>query len=97
MFTTALGPNPEPGLRTPKPFEQGIHNLVDGIKACVEAGLSDSTDPFADALVVWSALHGYAGLRANLLSVPWLDDERTLSHLVADLAHLLRTPPGGEL
>ncbi|SDP41866.1 TetR/AcrR family transcriptional regulator [Actinacidiphila guanduensis] len=97
LFTTTLGPSPKPGLRTPKPFQwesqsgaRLFHNLVSGIQGCIDAGLSDSADAFADALAVWSALHGYAGLRANLLSVPWPEDERTLTHLVGDLAHLRR-------
>jgi AcrR family transcriptional regulator len=102
LFTTALGPAPEPGLRTPKPFQPEtmsgarlFHNLVEGIQACVDAELSDSEDAFTDALMVWSALHGYAGLRANLLSIPWPDGEKTLARLVADLAHLRRTPSAG--
>jgi AcrR family transcriptional regulator len=99
LFTTAVGPAPKPGLRTPKPFQPEtmsgarlFHNLVDGIQACVDAGLSDSTDAFTDALMLWSALHGYAGLRANLLSVPWPEDGHTVSRLVTDLAHLRSAP-----
>ncbi|SDN16171.1 TetR/AcrR family transcriptional regulator [Actinacidiphila guanduensis] len=103
LFTTALGPSQKSGLRTPKPSqwesESGarlFHNLVDGIQACVDTGFSDSSDAFTSALMVWSALHGYAGLRANLLSVPWPDEEKTLAQLVADLAHLHRTSAIGQ-
>ncbi|MGY1741219.1 MULTISPECIES: TetR/AcrR family transcriptional regulator [unclassified Blastococcus] len=39
--------------------------LVDGVAACVAAGRSDSTDPAADAALLWTALHGAVALRAG--------------------------------
>lgn len=47
--------------------------LVDSIADCAAAGRSDSQDPFADAAVLWSAMHGQASLRQNLPDFPWPD------------------------
>jgi AcrR family transcriptional regulator len=70
--------------------QRRVDNLFHGIEACVEQGASDSEDPFADALAVWSALHGYATLRANLQTVPWPHEEQAVPHLVTGLARLRR-------
>ncbi|MFE2727990.1 TetR/AcrR family transcriptional regulator [Kitasatospora sp. NPDC059327] len=45
--------------------------LVDNLDARVRAGRSSSTDPFADAVTVWTALHGQVTLRADLPDFPW--------------------------
>src|ERR1700761_3988651 len=45
--------------------------LVNGIQACVEAGVSASEDSLADATAVWAALHGTVTLRTALPGFPW--------------------------
>ncbi|MEV4614690.1 TetR/AcrR family transcriptional regulator [Kitasatospora sp. NPDC049258] len=45
--------------------------LVHSLEACVRAGRSASTDPFADAVALWTALHGQVTLRAALPDFPW--------------------------
>ncbi|WP_327676246.1 TetR/AcrR family transcriptional regulator [Kitasatospora sp. NBC_00458] len=45
--------------------------LVDSVDACVRAGRSSSTDPFGDAVALWTALHGQVTLRADLPGFPW--------------------------
>lgn len=67
------------------PFE----TLVRGITDCIEAGASASTDPRADAAAVWSALHGYAGLRAAIPGFPWPAHEEMLSRIVRGLARIV--------
>ncbi|MDP9869207.1 MULTISPECIES: TetR/AcrR family transcriptional regulator [Streptosporangium] len=56
------------------PGRQGLdafRTLVDNLDACVRAGRSSSTDPFADAVTLWTALHGQVTLRADLPDFPW--------------------------
>ncbi|MFI9329477.1 TetR-like C-terminal domain-containing protein [Kitasatospora sp. NPDC052868] len=55
------------------PGRQGLDAfqiLVDNLDACVRAGRSSSTDPFADAVTIWAALHGQVTLRADP-GFPW--------------------------
>jgi hypothetical protein len=50
----------------------------------VAAGRSASTDPFRDAVQIWTALHGRVLLRCNLPDFPWPDDD-TVAELVRRL------------
>ena len=45
--------------------------LVQAIEECAAAGVSASTDAFADATAVWAALHGTVTLRSALPGFPW--------------------------
>jgi AcrR family transcriptional regulator len=45
--------------------------LVAALRDCAAAGQCVSSDPDADALMVWAALHGYALLRASWPSLGW--------------------------
>jgi AcrR family transcriptional regulator len=76
---------PGPPEGGPNPFEA----LVDGITDCVSEGTSASTDPRRDATAVWSALHGYAGLRASIPSFPWPPEPDLLGRIVAGLARIV--------
>lgn len=62
--------------------------LVDGIAACVAAGRSASTDPEADATLVWTALHGVVTLRSAGPELPWPDLGEQLTALVGRLVRL---------
>lgn len=42
-----------------------LQTLVDSIAVCKESGRSTSTDPYDDALAVWSAIHGLTTLRSS--------------------------------
>jgi AcrR family transcriptional regulator len=64
--------------------------LVNGIAACAEAGRSDSTDPFLDAVALWTALHGYATLRSDSPNFPWPPHEAILEALIAGLGRTSR-------
>jgi hypothetical protein len=50
---------------------EAFSKLVDGIAACVQAGVSASTDVVADGTAVWVALHGAVTLRTALPRFPW--------------------------
>lgn len=75
----------EPAPGEAEPFEV----LVGGITDCVNAGRSASTDPWADACAVWSALHGYAGLRASIPEFPWPAHQEMLERIVRGLARIV--------
>jgi AcrR family transcriptional regulator len=54
-----------------------FHTLVDGVAACIAAGVARPGDPFSIATDIWSALHGAASLRRATLGFPWppLEDQ----------------------
>jgi AcrR family transcriptional regulator len=67
---------PEPAGRPAEHQLDAFQILVDGIAACVAAGRSASTDPFRDAVMVWTHMHGLVSLRQFAPGFPWppLDD-----------------------
>ncbi|MER7275889.1 TetR/AcrR family transcriptional regulator [Dactylosporangium sp. NPDC000244] len=56
--------------------------LVDGLKACVAAGRSGSTDPFADASTLWTSLHGAVVMRQFVPGFPLPPLDKTVDDLV---------------
>jgi AcrR family transcriptional regulator len=86
-----------PGLEPPPqfPFESlppvggdGFALLVGGIRECVEAGVSSSSDVFGDATAIWVALHGTVSLWTNICGGPWPGDHDFVRRLVMVLAHI---------
>jgi AcrR family transcriptional regulator len=63
--------------------------LVSGVAGCASAGRSTSTDPFFDAVALWSALHGFATLRTNLRHFPWPDDDAMVEALIDRMARII--------
>ncbi|MEU1040931.1 TetR/AcrR family transcriptional regulator [Streptomyces sp. NPDC005907] len=68
---------------------QAFQTLVDNLHACVEVGSSASTDPFADAVALWTALHGQVSLRAALPAFPWPPTD-TVEQMVLRLARITK-------
>jgi AcrR family transcriptional regulator len=66
--------------------------LVDALAACVAAGRSASTDPFADAAEIWSALHGAAALRLGASAFPWPPIEHSVRLLVYRIGLIIQEP-----
>jgi uncharacterized protein len=64
------------------PASAAFRTLVKAVDACIQAGVSASTDAFGDAVCVWGALHGYAIVHANLTKFPWPDGNFVLDHLI---------------
>lgn len=84
-------PDPEDGTPFGEAGDKGaaaFATLVDGITACIAAGRSASTDPFNDAVALWSGLHGYASLSAAQCRFPWPAREDTLERIVRGLARV---------
>src|SRR5918993_4752793 len=48
-----------------------FQTLVDGVAACIAAGVARPGDPFRIATDIWSALHGAASLRPATMGFPW--------------------------
>jgi AcrR family transcriptional regulator len=67
---------------------KAFQTLVDGVTRCVEAGVSDSTDPFADAVAIWTAMHGTVMLRQFAPGFPWPDPAASFDETVRRLARL---------
>jgi AcrR family transcriptional regulator len=51
--------------------QTALADLVGRLQACVTAGQSTSSDPMADAMVLWVALHGLAHQRIVSTALPW--------------------------
>jgi AcrR family transcriptional regulator len=62
--------------------------LVDGLRDCVNAGISASSDPAGDATAIWIALHGYATLHVGLPLFPWPDVDTLLDRIVDGLGQI---------
>jgi AcrR family transcriptional regulator len=60
--------------------------LVDAVDACVQAGVSASTDAVADSTALWVAMHGTVTLRTALPRFPWPDPDQFVRNLVLSLA-----------
>nr|BFE66583.1 TetR/AcrR family transcriptional regulator [Dactylosporangium thailandense] len=56
--------------------------LVGGLEACVAAGRSTSTDPFADASTLWTSLHGAVVMRQFVPGFPLPPLDKTVDDLV---------------
>jgi AcrR family transcriptional regulator len=62
--------------------------LVGGIANCAAAGRSASTDPFADAALLWTAMHGAVSLLHYVPGFPWPPVDHMLNEMVHRLARL---------
>ena len=86
---------PESLVAVPFPFEElppvggeAFAVLVDGIRGCIDAGISSSTDPFADATGLWVALHGTVSLWTSMCEGQWPEGGDFIRGLVATLARV---------
>ena len=78
----------DPETYSTSPGAESFAILVDAIADCAADQSSTSIDPFADAVAVLVALHGYALLRPARPNFPWPDEAVLLNHLVGSLARL---------
>jgi AcrR family transcriptional regulator len=62
--------------------------LVEGIRGCVEAGISSSTDPFADATALWVALHGTISIWTSMCEGNWPEERDFVRGLAMSLARV---------
>jgi AcrR family transcriptional regulator len=70
--------------------------LIDGVSACMQAGVAPADDPFRVATNVWTALHGIVSLRGALPAFPWPPLDRQLDDVLAGLVGLHHNPPSSE-
>ncbi|MET7418253.1 TetR/AcrR family transcriptional regulator [Dactylosporangium sp. NPDC005555] len=67
---------------------QAFEVLVDGLAACVAAGRSASTDPFADASTLWTSLHGAVMMRQFVPGFPWPPFDEAVDVLVLRIGRI---------
>jgi AcrR family transcriptional regulator len=75
---------------------EAFNFLVEGVAACMRAGLAPDDDPFRVATNVWTALHGIVTLRNALPAFPWPPLERQLDDALAGMVGLHHNPPSPE-
>jgi len=71
---------------------ESLNLLITALRDCASAGQITTDDPHCDAVIIWSALHGYATLRASLPLFGWPAPEATLDRILSRYA----PAPGGE-
>ncbi|MFD9421904.1 MULTISPECIES: TetR/AcrR family transcriptional regulator [unclassified Streptomyces] len=87
-------PRPKPEAADDVSGTRGLdafRTLVDNLEACVRAGRSTSSDPFSDAVALWTALHGQVSLRASLPDFPWPPTD-TVERMVLSLGRITPEP-----
>lgn len=59
--------------------------LVEGVGACMDAGVAPAGDPQRVATAVWAALHGIVSLRQPVPTFPWPSVEELVEDVVVGL------------
>jgi hypothetical protein len=67
--------------------------LVEGVSACMRAGIAPADDPFRVATNVWTALHGIVSLRGSAPGFPWPSLERQIDDVLIGMVGLHHNPP----
>lgn len=67
------------------PGMEAFQILVDGVAACIDAGVAQPGDPFQIATDIWVALHGMVSLRQHLTGFPWPEMDRQLNGILQAL------------
>ncbi|WP_433048181.1 TetR/AcrR family transcriptional regulator [Dactylosporangium sp. CS-033363] len=67
---------------------EGFQVLVNSLRECAAAGRSASTDPFTDAVTLWTSLHGAVAMRQFVPGFPMPPLDRTVEVLVHRLAQI---------
>ncbi|ANY08008.1 TetR/AcrR family transcriptional regulator [Pseudonocardia sp. HH130630-07] len=95
-YRTMFGGVWMPDLEASSVTETDLHSLgraslellAEAVSGCAAAGISATTDPDADAVVLWLGLHGLAHQRLVTVSFPWPAD--VLERIVTSAARLTR-------
>ncbi|TQS42476.1 TetR/AcrR family transcriptional regulator [Cryptosporangium phraense] len=66
--------------------QEALGVIVAALQGCIDAGVSTSTDAFADAVALWLGLHGLAHQRVAAAAFPWPGD--IARRLISALAHV---------
>ncbi len=74
------------GPGEPDSGRDALGTLVDALARCMEAGCAPSTDPFALAVEVWTALHGIASLRWAMPGFGWPPLEEQVRRVLESVA-----------
>jgi AcrR family transcriptional regulator len=78
-------------------WAEAFDQLVAGLRDCTRTGQITSDDPYADAVTIWAALHGYATLRASLPRFDMPAPEAALDRILSRYASAAPAPSRKEL
>jgi AcrR family transcriptional regulator len=84
---------PTPDSTTGRAGSAAFGFLVDGVGACIRAGIAPPGDPFRVAVNVWTALHGIVSLRGVAPQFPWHPLDQQIDDILAGLVGLHHNPP----
>ena len=76
---------------------EAFDQLVAGLRDCTRTGQITSDDPYADAVTIWAALHGYATLRASLPRFDLPAPQAALDRILSRYASATPAPSRKEL
>jgi AcrR family transcriptional regulator len=65
---------------------EAFNLLITALRDCASAGQITSDDPHSDAIIIWSALHGYTTLRASLPLFDWPAPQAALDRILSRYA-----------
>ena len=65
---------------------ESLNLLITALRDCASAGQITTNDPHSDAVIIWSALHGYATLRASLPLFDWPAPQAALDRILSRYA-----------
>jgi len=71
---------------------ESLNLLITALRDCASAGQITTDDPHSDAVIIWSALHGYATLRASLPLFGWPAPQAALDRILSRYAPATPTP-----
>jgi len=78
-------------------WAEAFDQLVAGLRDCTRTGQITSDDPYADAVTIWAALHGYATLRASLPRFDMPSPQAALDRILSRYASAAPAPSRKEL
>jgi len=84
-YRVLFGRTPPPGAPMREVRMRAFQPLVDAVAEVARAGRSSSTDPFGDAMLIWTGLHGAVALRAAAPMFPWPPLDAVIEELVRRL------------
>lgn len=87
-YRVLFGRTPQPDTPVREAPMQSFQHLVDAVTGAAQAGRSASTDPFRDATLVWTGMHGIISLRAATPMFPWPALDTVVDELVRRLAQI---------
>jgi AcrR family transcriptional regulator len=87
-YRVLFGRTPDPDTPVSEVRMRAFQPLVDAVAEAARAGRSASANPFADAVLIWTGLHGAVTLRVATPMFPWPPLETVVEELVRRLGRI---------